>query len=80
MKLEFNHSVPSPRDKLSCCSIDHKVYFFGGFGPQPQEEDEQNEEDDEEEEEEEDEENLGPSVTFGWFNDVHVFDGGTFRG
>jgi len=67
-KLEkASGSPPSPRDKLSCCVIGKKIYFFGGFGPQSPPNDEEEDEDEDQQ-----------PITFGWFNDLHIFDTESF--
>jgi len=62
-----SESAPAPRDKHSCCAVGKKIYVFGGFGPHLPEDDEEEEEDAAEEEQNE-------GATFGWYNDMSVFD------
>lgn len=83
---EVTGRSPSPRDKHSACLLGDKLYIFGGFGPivEGDKSDCCDDEDSEGSEADEDEkssynggssdEEDDPSMSFTWFNDLHVLD------
>ncbi|MCO5579184.1 hypothetical protein L7F22_033037 [Adiantum nelumboides] len=82
-KITVRGLPPSPRDKHTACLLGSKMYVFGGFGPSLTSNNEDQDGNalsdtdamspsDEESAEEEDDD--GASISFTWFDDLHVLD------